>query len=279
MRGITIRWFLPLLVAVGLVAVSLSAAIAASSSKKSSDDEKVEGDQFHWSGVIKSGKTLEVKGILGEIVAEAATGTEVVVEARKHGRKSDPDEVKIEVVEHEDGVTICARYPRPDGGLNDCEPGDNHSSNTRNNDVEVDFRIKVPAGVGLVARNVNGDIDATGLKSPVDAGTVNGSVFISTTRQAEATTVNGSITARMGQADWTGDLEFATVNGGIRLELPQTVNVEVSASTTNGNISTDFPLMVKGKINSRRLSGTIGKGGRELTLSTVNGSIQLRAID
>jgi len=272
---------IPLLVAFGAAALwAIPAADAATSTKgKSYDEDATESAPFKWTGRLKAGQSIEIKGINGEIVADAATGTEVSVDARKRGRKSDPEDVKIEVVEHAGGVTICARYPRPDGGLNDCEPGDRNSSNTRNNDVEVDFKVKVPAGVALVARNVNGDIEANALKSRVDAATVNGSVHISTTLGAAATTVNGSISARMGRADWEGELEFATVNGGIRLELPQALDAEVSASTTNGSISTDYPLMVKGKFNSRRISGTIGRGGRELSLSTVNGSIQLRQID
>jgi len=44
----------------------------------------------------------------------------------------------------------------------------------------------------------------------------------------------------------------------------------------NGDLVTDFPLLVTGKFGPRHLHGTIGKGGRQLSLSTVNGSIRLR---
>src|SRR2546430_11685403 len=37
-------------------------------------------------------------------------------------------------------------------------------------------------------------------------------------RSAEASTVNGSVYAKMGRANWTDRLEFSTVNGGIRSE-------------------------------------------------------------
>src|SRR2546430_12779216 len=47
----------------------------------------------------------------GDIDAVAGSG-EVEVTAVKHAHRSDPDEVKIQVVQHEDGVTICAVYPR-----------------------------------------------------------------------------------------------------------------------------------------------------------------------
>jgi len=44
----------------------------------------------------------------------------------------------------------------------------------------------------------------------------------------------------------------------------------------NGDIESDYPLTVTGKFGPRRLRGTIGAGGRSLSLSTVNGEIRLR---
>ena len=69
---------------------------------------------------------------------------------------------------------------------------------------------------------------------------------------------------------------MSTVNGGITLTLPATLNAEVKAATVNGDITTDFPLTVTGRINRRRLEGTIGGGGRLLSLESVNGSIALK---
>jgi DUF4097 and DUF4098 domain-containing protein YvlB len=83
----------------------------------------------------------------------------------------------------------------------------------------------------------------------------------------------------MGRADWTGDAEFATVNGGITLELPAGTGADVEARTVNGGIETDFPLEVRGRVSRRRMSGTIGGGGRKLTLETVNGAIHLRRLE
>jgi hypothetical protein len=44
----------------------------------------------------------------------------------------------------------------------------------------------------------------------------------------------------------------------------------------NGDINTDFPLTSTGRITRRRLEGTIGGGGRLLSLESVNGSITLK---
>ncbi len=105
---------------------------------------------------------------------------------------------------------------------------------------------------------------------------MNGDVRVSTSHLAKANTVNGSIRASLGRADWTGKLEFSTVNGGIRVELPADVSTEVSASTVNGSMETDFPLTVSGRFSMKNMRGTIGQGGRSLELETVNGSIELK---
>jgi hypothetical protein len=233
---------------------------------------------FNWHGRLAAGKRLEVKGVNGDVRAVLASGAEAVVNARKHSRRSDPDEVEIKVVESDDGITICAVYPTPRRAReeNNCEPGDRWHSNTENNDVVVDFEVQVPAGVVFNGKTVNGEMSAEGLKGDAYVGTVNGSVRVTTTGLAEASTVNGSVYAEMGRANWTDELEFSTVNGGITLILPGKLDTEVRASTVNGEIETDWPLMVSGRFSNRRIRGTIGAGGRALSLSTVNGEIRLK---
>ncbi len=232
---------------------------------------------FRWHGVVASGKTIEVAGVNGSIDASGTSGKEVEVTAVKRGRRSDPDEVEIKVIEHADGVTICAVYPPGRNGReNDCAPHGKGRNNTQNNDVQVAWTVRVPAGVRLEARTVNGQVDAEGLTGEVEAYTVNGGIRLETRGWATAHTVNGSIHATLGSADWDGENAFETVNGGITLNLPPGTSAEVDASTVNGSMSTDFPLTIKGRWGPRRMSGTIGKGGRTLSLSTVNGSLELR---
>src|SRR3954469_3575046 len=228
---------------------------------------------FNWHGKIAQGKRLEVKGVNGDVRAVLASGAEAVVNATKHSRRSDPEDVKIEVVETDDGITICAVYPTPRRAReeNSCEPGDRWHSNTENNDVTVDFEVQVPAGVEFNGQTVNGEMLAEGLKGDVQASTVNGSVRVSTTGLAEASTVNGSVYAEIGRANWNDQLEFSTVNGGITIVMPGKLDTEVRASTVNGEIESDYPLTISGKFGPRRLRGTIGAGGRTLSLSTVNG--------
>jgi hypothetical protein len=235
-------------------------------------------EKFDWSGTVASGKAVEIKGINGGIEASGSSGREVVVTAVKKGRHSDPASVRIEVVEHPGGVTICAVYPSAGGQANECAPGSSGRMNNRDNDVSVEFHVEVPAGVRFVGRTVNGGIEARGIQADAEVHTVNGGVEVEAAGTARAETVNGGITARLGRADWTGTLDLKTVNGGIDVYLPADAAADVKAGTVNGDIETEFPLTVKGKIGRRRLQGSIGGGGRLLQIETVNGGIGLRKL-
>jgi len=231
---------------------------------------------FSWEGTVAPGQVVEIKGINGPVEARPSASGRVEVMAERSGRRNDPDEVKIEVVEHAGGVTICAVYPSPDSTPNECGPGSDGRMKVRNNDVKVAFTVRVPAGVAFTGKTVNGTVEAEGLEGNLSLSTVNGSVTFSTTGYAAATTVNGSIRGSLGRADWQDDLEFHTVNGGVTLDLPDGLSADVEARTVNGSISTDFPLTVRGRFSNRRLTGTIGNGGRRLQIETVNGGIALR---
>ncbi|HKJ93786.1 MAG TPA: DUF4097 family beta strand repeat-containing protein [Longimicrobiales bacterium] len=233
---------------------------------------------FQWRGRIPAGKSLEIKGVNGWIHVQRADGDMATVVASKRGRRDNPDDVKVEVVQHDGDVTICAVYPTPRRARreNECAPGDGGHMSVHDNDVKVEFTVQVPDGAEFIGRTVNGDVSVDGVKGNVEAHTVNGDVDVGTAGYAEAKTVNGSITATLGDSDLPHGLDFSTVNGSITVEMPEGLNADFSARTVNGHIETDFPITIQGRMSPRHLSGQIGKGGPELSFSTVNGSIRLR---
>ena len=262
------------------VAVALAGPAAAGEGYWASIfNDLVEGpartSEFRWQGRVAAGQTIEIKGVNGSIQATGSSGDQVEVVATRRGRRSDPESVQIKTFEHEGGVTICALYPSTDADRpNECLAGHKGRMSSKNNDVNVEFVVKVPAGVRLAARTVNGAVDASGLSADADAETVNGSVKVQTSGVARAQTVNGSVQASMGRADWSSDLEIKTVNGSIRVTLPATASTTVDAETVNGSIVSDFSVS-DGTVTRRRMRGTIGGGGRALSLETVNGSIHI----
>lgn len=237
---------------------------------------------FTWSGTVQAGRWVYVRNLNGPVRVEEGTGSKVEVRAEKRWRHGNPDDVKITVrqVGSNDGdVVVCALW----NDRSSCDEDGYHSHNDSwfhndHNDVEVEFVVRLPAGVKVDASTVNGGVDIDGATADVVAHTVNGSVDArSTGGPVSAHTTNGDVMVSSARLD--GDhTEFSTVNGTITVSLPASVNADVEMHTVNGRLSSDFPLTVQGSFSPRRLHATLGKGGATLRLSTVNGSIRLRKL-
>lgn len=239
-------------------------------------------DSFKWSGAIEAGRSVFVRNLNGGVRIEEGAGATAEVRAEKKWTHGDPKDVTITATKTAAGdVLVCAIW---DGKNTRCDE-DGYSSGGdgswwklhRDNDVSVQFTIRLPKGVKVDASTVNGSVSIEGATAAVKARTVNGGIdAASTGGPVSAKTVNGGIKARMG-ALGDGPTEYESVNGSITLVLPDGANADLSMSTVNGSISSeDFPITVQGKFTSRRFNGKIGKGGPELRVKTVNGSIQLR---
>ena len=260
-------------VAVPLFAVALSTSLVEAQQRRNTD--------FNWEGRIASGRHLYVRNLNGAIRVQRASGATAEVTAVKRWRRGDPEDVKIELTKVGSGegdVLVCAIwFERTECDEDGYETrNDRNSWNNRNNDVSVEFTVRLPAGVKLVTSTVNGSLEIDGATSSVEATTVNGEIHAASTGgPVMAETVNGSIEVRMREMG-TEPLEFSTVNGSITVYVPDEINAELDMRTVNGRVSSDFPLTVRGRINPRHLRATLGRGGQRLEFSTVNGSVELR---
>jgi hypothetical protein len=229
------------------------------------------GHEFHWAGKLPADQVLVIKNVNGNIMANGSSSGDIEVRAEKTG--PDADQVKIHVVKLNDGLVICAVAPGWFGG-NDCESG-SHFGNDHNK-AKVNFTVRLPQNLRFTGQSVNGAVTAESMGRYVEGNSVNGDVHIDTRSWASAKSVNGSIEARIGRVEWSGELDFKTVNGSIKLELPSNASTEVNFASVNGHLESDFPLTIQGSIGGHSVHGTIGSGGRELNVHTVNGSVEVR---
>ena len=239
-------------------------------------------EPFEWSGRVAPGGTLEVKGISGSIRTELARNGTAQVTAVKRGRQSDFDEVEVRMVQEGDDVVICAVY----GSWNRDDGCDSHGDNdegrgwrrNRSINVSVDYVVRLPAGTRFHAALVTGDIDITGVRSDVEAGTVTGDIVIGTSGVARASTVSGSLDVTMGSQDWDA-LDFNSVSGDITLRMPAALEADVEFDSLSGDLESDFDLKLTERNHRRwigeRVRATIGDGGRSLSLKTVSGDVRL----
>jgi hypothetical protein len=234
-------------------------------------------NSWSWSGTVEAGKWLRVASINGPIAVEPSNDGRVHVTAEKRWREGDPQRVRIEVVEDNGNVTICALW-NENATCTESGMTSRGSSRNERNDTEVHFRVRLPATANVAPTTVNGSITVAGARREVRATTVNGGIEIGTSGgPVTATTVNGGIKASVG-APGAGDLKFTTVNGGIELALPSGVSADVNMTTVNGTIRSDFPITMRGRWGPRTASGRLGSGGADLSMTTVNGSLTLRRL-
>jgi Putative adhesin len=231
---------------------------------------------FSWQGQVPSGAWLLVKNLNGPIRVEESTSGKIEVTATKHYRRGDPKDVRFEVKKvgaGQNDVLICALWFEDSYCDERGYHSDNHGRNT--GDVSVDFVVRLPKGTRVDVSTVNGSLNVSGATAEVRASTVNGGIEASSTGgPVSASTVNGSVRARMGTVG-TEDLHYSTVNGSVTVELPESLDADLDLSTVNGSLSSDYPMTVEGRITPRHIRATIGKGGRQLRVSTVNGSVRL----
>jgi hypothetical protein len=251
-----------------LLAVSASFVLTAAAAAQDN------GLEFHWSGKLAPEQILNLKNINGRIDATPSGSDEIDVRVEKSGR--DAEKIRIEVVPSSEGVTICAIYSGESGSSGPCEPGDKWHSNLHNNNAKADFTVRVPENIRLYAQSVNGSVKAEDMGRFVKASSVNGSVRVTTKAWAQMESVNGSLEGSFGRTDWNGTLKLETVNGSIDLDLPSDFSAELRFSSVNGRLNSDFPITMQGSMSSRKVHGTVGSGGRELVIETVNGSARLK---
>ena len=257
-------------------------------------------ETWAWDGRVESGKWFRLSSVNGPVTVESSSDNMVHVRAVKDVGRGSVTDVAFQVIQSGGDVRICALWRRDtcdEDGLRSRRRDDDDDDDRDRRDVKVRFTVRVPAGVRLSAGTVNGEMRVRDLSSDVRASTVNGRVEVQnvggevrattvngavdvTTRNGpvDATTVNGSVKVRMTALNRDGDMRFHTVNGDVIVETPSSLDARVSLSTLHGSISSDYPVQLSGRFGPRRASGTIGRGGREIDMETVNGDIELRKL-
>lgn len=219
-------------------------------------------EEFHQSYTLRPTGSVRVTNVNGAVRITAWDHNEVKVDAVKRGRSQESlDKAKIVVDARADAIEIRTEQPQ------DCR-----------NCPAVDYTIAVPRSVELAKiSSVNGKVEIEGVAGRVRASTVNGRVMLrGAANGGDLNTTNGQIDAEF--AGLGGGVSAKTVNGGILMTLPRNAGARVTARTVHGGVNSDFDLPVRrmGFGPGAQIDATVGGGGAEVRLSTVNGGIDLR---
>lgn len=230
-----------------------------------------ESTDWHKTYQLEAGGRLEISNVNGKIDVEASAGNTVEVMAIKKARGGSPEAAKaaLERATITDDVSsgrirIETKVARTSGVV------------LNGGNLQVEYRVKVPAGAEVKFTTVNGGIAITGLAGRITAETTNGGV---TTRnvsgQLEASTTNGGLDIELSRvADGGVKLDFT--NGGLKMRMPRDAKATISASITTGGINAgDLPIETTGDSSRRRLEGRLNGGGARIQIEGTNGGITL----
>lgn len=137
---------------------------------------------------------------------------------------------------------------------------------------ETDLKLRVPSGVQLEAKTVNGEIKVSGVDGTLDLDSANDDIEVrGAPREARLETINASI-------DFEGRdsrVEARTVNGGIELSG---VAGELVASTISGSIEAEAGEVER--VELKTLSGSIDlaarlSDGARMRIKSFSGEVRL----
>ncbi len=240
-------------------------------------DRQTERDAFTLNERVPAGEWIRVRNVNGSIRVRSSASDRVEITATKTWRRGDPKDVRIESKKSADGSILVCAYWTENTTCTENGYSSRGDGGRRNNDVAVDFEVRVPRGVRVGVWSVNGGVSVDGVTSEVVAGSVNGGVnAVSAGGPVRASTVNGGVHATMGRLEGNEDLDYRSVNGSVIVEFTGDVDADIDLRTVNGRFQTDWPVTLTGRIDPRQLRATLVKGGRRISLATVNGNVELR---
>ncbi len=140
----------------------------------------------------------------------------------------------------------------------------------------VDYEIWVPRHTDLRLSANNGGLSVDGVDARVDLETTNGGLsLLDVDGDVRGSTTNGGVTVELSGDRWRGSgLDVRTTNGGVHLLVPANYSARLETGTVNGGMDINFPITVQGSIG-RRLTTQLGNGGATIRAVTTNGGVTI----
>jgi DUF4097 and DUF4098 domain-containing protein YvlB len=141
----------------------------------------------------------------------------------------------------------------------------------------VSFEVFVPHNSNLTLKTHNGGVSIADVRGQIEFNALNGGVSLKRLAgSVKGHTVNGGLSIELTGNRWDGDgLNVQTTNGGVSMTIPENYSARLETSTVNGGMKIDFPITVQGKIE-REISTDIGSGGTTIRATTTNGGVTIR---
>jgi len=226
-------------------------------------------DQSTLTFPLAKGGQIELHTDDSNIEIVRAAGTSVEVQSRRVVRAGTDAEAR-KLLEQQP-VTVEAT---PDRVIIRTVKADGPEARRRRG--RVNYRLAVPVGSIVTARNENGGVTLDNVEGRFVIRSTNGGVEGKAVSGGfDIEIVNGEVVLQVNSL--TSDLRVKTVNGDIVLGLPKNVNGTIEATSVNDALMLDDGLPVVSPTRDRgSLFARLGTGaGPRIDLQSTNGAVQL----
>ena len=139
---------------------------------------------------------------------------------------------------------------------------------------------------GITLDSVTGDVDANTVSGAVEAQGINGKLNFNTVsgdltladgwlERLDVNGVSGDVTADL-DLDPLGGMQVTTVSGEVMLRLPAEADARVNLHSVSGDVRSEFAELRRSSAPaSRSVSGSLGAGSGQVSVTTMSGRVML----
>jgi hypothetical protein len=139
---------------------------------------------------------------------------------------------------------------------------------------------------GITLDGVSGDVDANTVSGAVEAQGINGKLNFNTVsgdltladgwlERLDVNGVSGDVTADL-DLDPLGGMQVTTVSGEVVLRLPAEADAQVNLHSVSGDVRSEFAELRRSSAPaSRSVSGSLGAGSGQVSVTTMSGRVML----
>ncbi len=263
-----------------ILAVAVACLVAGVSGCIMPGTRSIETVTLHYQ--MTSGQEIDVMNSNGNIHIVAYNGSNLTVQAKKmtYGGSGDLKNINVSIVEENNHVRIRTVF----------------TGSSISPQRQVDYTISVPRNVSVGAVSTsNNQITVSGVRGDVVASTSNAQILIEnvdgfvsastsnahigltgTSGIAHVQTSNAAINTEVfGLANST---VIQTSNAAITISILPTLNATLDLQTSDSSIHTSGVPLVVTTSEGNHLVGTLGSGGKHLTVQTSNAEIIVNAV-
>lgn len=240
-----------------LMSVSYTLSVSAQSGARGQQDLPFK-EEIRRSFQLAPGAEISVSTVSGPVDVKTVSGntTEVYI-VRSAETQRDLDCYRTVIEQTASGLSI------------------RHKQNCRNIRAQQRVELRVPHDVSLELDTISGDVHIGDIGGQINLHSISGDVWIDQSNgDVRLSSISGEVNLNIARLD--RGIRMDSISGRILLRFAAGVNADVNVSSISGHFASDIPGVTVEKVGDSDYRAQVGRGGPEISISSVSGRITLQ---